>query len=1519
LRCDGPEEIPLTQGLPDLFHPLIRKWFAGRFNEPTAAQAAAWPKIANGEHVLISAPTGSGKTLTAFLFAIDRLVSGMWPADQTQVLYVSPLKALNNDIQKNLTEPIEEIRRVFSEAGQILPNIRAMTRSGDTPETERRAMAGKPPSILITTPESLNILLTSRRGQSMLTELKTVILDEVHAVADNKRGTHLITAVERAAVLSGEFQRIALSATVNPMERIARFVGGRRIIHGGLETVFEPRTVTIVQPKTTKIYEVRVSFVPPDLPLDAGPAAESETKKSTRDKVAENPMWRASAEEMTRTIQHNRSTLVFANSRRGVERMARLINETALEPLVFAHHGSLSREIREVVETRLRDGALKGVVATNSLELGIDIGVVDEVLLLETPPSIASFVQRLGRAGHRVNEVSRGRLFSLHAQDLINAAVMAASLENRDVEPISPPENPLDAAAQVILSMTAVNPMRLDDVFDALRAADPYASFSRKLFDMVIDMLAGKYQGTRLVALRPLLAVDRIDGRAKALPFAVRALYSSGGTIADRGYFGVRTKDGGVKIGELDEEFVWERKIGDVITLGVQSWRIEDIGHSEVIVTSHGSKAVQPPFWTCEERGTSAYFADKRSAFLEQAEHRLDDPTFFEELVSSHHMEDQAATELIRYLKLQKSTSSGRLPHRTQLVVEHILPSSSSQPALTVLHTEWGGKVNRAFGIALQAALSDRIGSHTRVMNDDTQVAIASESYFSAKELLSFVNSDNATNLVQGAIHHTGFFGAEFRESAARSLLILKAGFGRRTPLWLNRKRAKDLREGLAGVSDFPVTIEAYRACLNDHLDLNALRERLVEVESNHTRVREIAVNAPTPFAESVLYKLSNVLVYEDDSIVGTTPAEPSLIDEVTFNESLRPEISPALVRELCDKLIRVYPGYAPSTADELIEWIKERVLIPVDEWRFLLSAMGRDHHVDEFAIVEAVSRRVVALVLPNSASAIIAAENLPRIRAFNAWASCVPVPLETDGTAIDVDIDAVVKKAIAVFKDEVPNLEELLLEQLRFLGPTDVSLLGALFGVSSSDIEHTVSQLASEDAVIVDRITKGATTLEVCHADVFRMLLRMTRARASRSLKVLPAERLPLFIALRQNLILNTGPDTFPTNFKERNDGNMAAHGPTPSLQEVLEPLFGRPASADLWEQDIFPARLPQYRTGDLDLLLTESNLLWLGHLDKSVSFCLSDEKEMFAEGHRLKGKESLLAMFPTPSDRRTIAEISLQRSSDEPPGIVEHLLFDAVEAGCVSCNSFHPARLGRESFAVQRVPRPPRASRWKRDVIDRNLWFRLDAEDRMCDAMEEELVKRDRVKILLDRFGVLFRELIVRETPPFQWPSLFRTLRLMELSGEIVGGRFFEGIRGIQFIAKDALHLLEHEVNPPPVFWMNAKDPASLSGVKVEGLTLPPRIASTHLVFSGTKLVLVSKQGGKNLTFHVEPQDPRLPEYLEVFHVMLTRDRLPVSLMSISKINEKPAWKSPFRPAFESRFDTYSDSNSLNISKRL
>ena len=658
------------------FHPLVRRWFEEQVGNPTDIQERAWPVIAKNEHSLITAPTGSGKTLTAFLWALNQLLSGAWDRGGLRVLYISPLKALNNDIQKNLRQPLEGIREYFEQSGQIAPDVEAVVRSGDSTAAERRRMLKRPPEILITTPESLNVLLTSGNGRQMLQGIRTLILDEIHVLAGSRRGAYLMSAVERLLEFHDEFQRIALSATVRPLEEVASFVGGRMSEVREGRYLYQKRPVQIVRAEMAKNYDITVRF-----------------PEAAKDSESAEDWWPALTEAWRGHIIKNDSTLLFSNSRRMTEKISRLINEGGEGMDVYSHHGSLSKEVRKLAEERLKKGELSTIVATSSLELGIDVGSIEEVLLVETPPDIAAGVQRIGRAGHGVGETSRGSIYPLHSRDFMEAAVLARSVKEQDIEEIIPVRNPLDVLAQVILSMVSLEAMSTEKIYGILLSSYSFETLSRREFELVLDMLAGRYAETRIRELKPRILRDPVQGTIKARREVQRLLFMSGGVIADRGYFNLRVQETKAKIGELDEEFVWERSLGDIFPLGNRLWRIQNITHNDVEVTPVSSKVNSTPFWRATTQNRSFHFSRKLGEFLQHADLRLKDADFQEELERDYYMSPSAAEELISFLKRQKEATRRPLPHRKHLLAEHYNdPKNKDDAKQVILHTIWGGE-----------------------------------------------------------------------------------------------------------------------------------------------------------------------------------------------------------------------------------------------------------------------------------------------------------------------------------------------------------------------------------------------------------------------------------------------------------------------------------------------------------------------------------------------------------------------------------------------------------------------------------------------------------------------------------------------------------------------------------------------------------------------------------------------------------------------------------------------------------
>ena len=967
-----------------------------------------------------------------------------------------------------------------------------MTRSGDTPPEDRRRMLRQPPEILITTPESLNLLLSSKGGRGMLGSLQSVILDEIHAVVGSKRGVHLITAVDRLVRLSGDFQRIALSATVRPLDRMAEFVGG---LHRDSEGR-RPRQVQIVESTTSKEYDVRVRF--PQTAIDQAEDDDS--------------VWPTLVEVFKEIINNNRSTLVFANARRLCEKLTLMLNDGHERPLAYAHHGSLSREIREVVETRLKAGELKAIVATNSLEMGIDIGALDEVVLAQSPPSISSAIQRVGRAGHQVGVVSRATLFPTYSHDFLEAAVLAERLYAHDIEAIRPIEGALDVLCQIIISMVGTEDWEVDDLYDEICLSFPYRHLNRRQFDLVIDMLAGRYAGSRIHELRPRLTFDRLDGTVEVRKGAMQDLYMSGGTIPDRGLFRMRHAESNAMIGELDEEFVWESSEGQSFTLGTQSWTIRNITHNDVFVTPGAPKNVDLPFWKGEGANRDYHFSRAIGEFLEIADAELGTPALPQRLQHAHRMDEVAAGQLVDFLARQTEHTGVPLPHRHHLLVEFVSAGPDGYAGnQVILHTMWGGRVNRPFSLAMDAAWEERFGTRLEVHSSNDCILLVLPSDATAEEILSLVPSARLEELLRLRLEASGFFGARFRECAQRALLLTRRSFNERMPLWLSRLRSQKLLDAVMRYEDFPILVESWRSCLQDEFEIDALKSLLTQMETGQIQWTQVRSTRPSPFAQSVAFSQVNEYMYGNDALGGspTSKLRSDLLKEVVFTPGLRPTVPVAVIETFEIKRQRRSPGYAPSSARELIDWVDERLLLPGAEFAALVDAAVADG-ADRDELLD-VEDRLLQLHSPRlSDTAVVARQALGRLSVALGWWSKARLT-NLDGETVDIEIpDPPQHDDLAV-----DPLTQLIADWIAYYGPMSRERLAHNLGIEQIQLIQIVDELADLQALVSGELTEGAVEDdEVCDSANFESLLRMARADASPQFEALPVEQLGLFLA---------------------------------------------------------------------------------------------------------------------------------------------------------------------------------------------------------------------------------------------------------------------------------------------------------------------------------------------------------------------------------------------------------------------
>ncbi len=1476
------------------FHPLIQEWFCESYSQPTDIQERSWPRIADNENVLITAPTGSGKTLTAFLWAINQLVTSTWPTEQTSVLYISPLKALNNDIYRNLSQPLQQIKEVFEKNDEIFPLIRPFVRSGDTTQTDRRRMLRHPPEILITTPESLNLLLSSQSGRGILTTLSTVILDEIHAVVGDKRGVHLITAVDRLVRLSGDFQRISLSATVRPLESVAEFVGGFQIEGGTKSPRYIPRSVSIVQSDIKKEYQIRISF------------PEKELKKDIED-----ALWESLADAFKDIILGNRSTLLFANSRKLSEKLAYKINEAANQSLAYAHHGSLSKEIREEVEKKLKAGGLRAIVATSSLEMGIDIGDLDEVVLIQSPPSVSSAIQRIGRAGHHVGEVSKGTIYPSHAIDFICAAVLAESIDRQDIEEITPVPCPLDVLAQVLISMVGVEKWDMDELFAWIRTSFPYRELTRDQFDLVLNMLAGRYAESRIRELKPRISIDRLDNTVEGKKGSLMAVYMSGGTIPNRGYFQLRHQESGARIAELDEEYVWEAKIGQIATIGTQNWKIQRITHNDVFAVPVGTRLMDTPFWKGEEFNRDAHFSEQISDFLEKANQHLNEPEFREELHHRYHMEPHAAQELVQFLNKQVEATESDLPHRHHLLMEYVRSGPDGAPgSQLVMHTLWGGMLNRPYAMALDAAWEEKFDERLEVFPGNDSIILQLAHQMKPEDLLSMVTSATVESLLKKRLEGSGFFGARFRECAGRALLVTRNKISERMPLWMTRLRSQKLLEGVLQYDDFPILLETWRTCLQDEFDLDRLQRRLAEMESGSIGWTITNTSRPSPMAAGMTWNQVDKYMYQLDQPASTTSSlRESLLQDVVFTPGLRPAISQELVDQFEVKRQRLSPGYAPRGASDLVDWVKERIAIPLPEWEKLLEAMARDASSDDQETHFPAYEKLVMIAPKNAAHPlVISLEYLPKIRTVFYDSDLVVTDL--DGNMIEGEFN---DNGLKSEENGLATASGLLGEWLRFYGPRSASAIAAILGMKDLLLQTALDDLLDGEILIKGKLVEESGNEDLCDSENFEILLRINRAQAIPPFEALSIENLPLFLAYFQGM----------TKIGDSME----------DLFHRLEQLICYSCSAELWESDIFPARLSPYHPSWLDSILQEGDLRWVGKGKQKISFCFQSDLDLLSEDREEKAdfQSSLLENREGRHDF-----VSLQRATGFNSAQLSGKIWEEVWNGLITNDAFAALRKGIENrFQVQNPVEAPalqqnrgrRASRrggfarWKGSMPYAGNWFSLPKTESPEDLLENEELCKDRVRILLERFGVLFRELLHRELPGFSWSTIFRSLRLMELSGEVLAGYFFEGPPGPQFISHQAFRLLQAGLPADVVYWMNASDPASLCGVNVAGLKslLPRRSSTTHIVFKGANLVLISERNGRSLTINSEPNDKKLQEYLAPLKNLLYRQFMPLKQVVIETINQEDASRSPYLDSLKTAFEVLVEFKKVTLYRKL
>ncbi|MFE2104686.1 ATP-dependent helicase [Kitasatospora sp. NPDC059463] len=1488
------------------FAPATRAWFGGAFSAPTSAQAEAWRAIARDNDVLVVAPTGSGKTLAAFLSALDRLSSTPPPAEpgrRCRVLYISPLKALAVDVERNLRAPLTGLRQAAVRLGLPEPDVRVAIRSGDTPAADRRRFATHPPDILITTPESLFLLLTSA-SRDALRGIDTVILDEVHAVAGTKRGAHLALSLERLdELLDRPARRIGLSATVRPVEEVARFLSPGR----GAE---------VVQPPAAKEFDLSVVVPVPD--LDDLPAAPAAAGAADDDPQRQSSIWPHVEERIVDLVQAHRSTIVFANSRRLAERLCNRLNEIAHEratgaalpeahapallmggsgaargaPAVIAraHHGSVSKEQRALVEEELKAGRLPAVVATSSLELGIDMGAVDLVVQVESPPSVASGLQRVGRAGHQVGAVSTGVVFPKYRGDLVQSAVVTERMRAGRIEALRIPRNPLDVLAQQLVAMTAMDTWQVDELLTTVRRAAPFATLPQSAFDAVLDMLAGRYPSDAFAELRPRLVWDRVAGTVSGRPGAQRLAVTSGGTIPDRGLFGVfiagaDPKKGGGRVGELDEEMVYESRVGDVFTLGTTSWRIEDITHDKVLVTPAPGVPGRLPFWKGDSLGRPLELGRALGAFTRELG-ALDPQTATARLKQAG-LDDWAAGNLLDYLAEQRA-ACGHLPDDRTIVVERFRDELGDWRI--VVHSPFGAQVHAPWALALAARLREKHGLDPQVMHADDGIVLRLPDADLLAPDFDFasptdrpvtddapVGADAALfdpqeieQLVTDQVGGSALFASRFRECAGRALLLPRRNPGKRTPLWQQRRRAAQLLEVAAEYGSFPIVLEAVRECLQDVFDVPGLVELMGDLESRAVRLVEVTTPEPSPFARSLLFGYVAQFLYEGDSPLAERRAaalslDSRLLSELLGQAELRELLDPQVLADLEAELQRLTPERRIKDAEGVADAL--RLLGPLGEAE--LTARGAE---PLWALELEAARRVIQV----------------RIAGDQRWAAVEDAGRLRDalGTPLPVGVPEAFTEPV---KDP---LGDLLARHARTHGPFTAAEAAARFGLGSAVVTGTLHRLTATGRLVQGefRPVEGHTaTVEWCDADVLRRLRRRSLAALRQEVEPVPPRALAAFLPQWQHLAGHRlrGPD---------------------GLLRVVEQLQGTALPASALEKLVLPARLADYSPGLLDELTAAGEIGWAGAgalpgKDGWISLHLAEN------AHLLRPEPVPPTVTPVHTAllealsggyglffRQLVAQLP-----QTPEAEVVEALWDLVWAGYVSNDTLAPLRalLGSGRTAGATAHRAPRATpRGRFGGAGRPFgrpggtlrggpptvggrWSLLPPF-----AADPTVRATAQAQNLLDRHGLLTRGAVAAERIPGGFAGVYRVLAAMEERGRTRRGYFVEGLGGAQFAMEGAADRLRSvsgrlerargaewpaapSAEPPQALVLAAADPANAYGAALPWpeppagsaeaagkAHRPGRKAGALVVLVDGELCLYVERGGKSLLAWVQDE---------------------------------------------------------------
>jgi ATP-dependent Lhr-like helicase len=1499
-----------------LFHEPVARWFAGRLGEPTPAQARAWPAIAAGRSTLLLAPTGSGKTLAAFLAALDRLMFSPEPSgpQRCRVLYISPLKALGVDIERNLRAPLEGIAAAATEMGAEHRVPQVGVRSGDTPASERARLARKPPDILITTPESLYLLLTSE-ARSILGSVETVIVDEIHAMVATKRGAHLFVSLERLEALrrsvnpgARPLQRIGLSATQRPLDEVARLLGGAEL---DVEGQASPRPVEIADAGTRKRWDLRVEVPVEDMArIGAGAAFAGDEAQGTgskeqgasdmSSKPGEAPsrsIWPSIYPRLVALIREHRSTMIFVNSRRLAERLAGAINELAGEELAMAHHGSVARDRRMMIEERLKRGELPAIVATSSLELGIDIGAIDLVVQIEAPPAVSAGIQRIGRAGHQVDAVSRGILVPKFRGDLLACAAATPRMRAGEVEDSLYPRSPLDVLAQQVVAALAMDPWSVDELHAMLRGAAPFTELPRSVFEGVLDMLSGRYPSDEFAELRPRIVWDRVEGQLRAREGAKRLAVLSGGTIPDRGLYGVflvgEAGQAGRRVGELDEEMVFESRVGEVFVLGASSWRIEDITTDRVLVSPAPGQPGKMPFWHGDRAGRPIAFG-RAIGQLAREIVKAPEAKAVARLHEEHGLDERAAHNLRTYLK-EQVVATGEVPSDRTIVIERYLDELGDYRVC--LLSPFGARVHAPWAMAIVARLREDSGIEVETMWSDDGIVLrfpAAEGPPDVAPLL--IAADEIEDRVVNALGQTAVFAARFRENAARALLLPRRFPGKRSPLWAQRRRAADLLAVASRYGSFPMILETYRECLRDVFDLPALTGLLRQIAARELRVHVVDTRRPSPFASSLLFSYVANFIYEGDAPLAERRAQALAVDPT----QLRALLGEATLRELLDPeaiaetelALQRLGGHRPATsADGLHDLLLslgelglaecEARCRPPESARGWIAALLGERRVFGVVMPGLSGETGVAGQASFAVDAGLASGTGPQGQAERRF-----VAAEDAGRLRSIGVVPPPGLAPALLEPVADPVADLVSRYARTHAPFTVEAVTARLGLGTETVLAALQRLAAAERVIEGEFTPGRRGREWCDAGVLRALKRRSLARLRREVEPVPLAALGRFLPHWQGL--------------------MRPRVGLDALLAVIEQLQGAPLLASALDTEILPARISGYRPDDLDRLCSAGELRWVGLAavgpsDGRIALYLSDHWALL--GRPPRPLESPLALRL----RGLLAQRGAQFFSDLVaqtgafPADLLNALWELVWAGEVTNDTLAPLRKivhGAVSdhrrhrpppqglFRSRRLGPPGSEGRWSLlprlpggpgslghgsgDMVERpdvhGLGDMSESSDgRGLSSMSEksgpdgaparssagtgqgghgpsETARATALaRALLERHGVLTREGVQAEDVAGGFSAVYSVLGAMEAAGKIRRGYFVAGLGGAQFAAAGAderLRSLREPGDVPEVIVLASTDPANVYGA---ALPWPEKPGARLARAAHTRVVLI------------------------------------------------------------------------------